>query len=140
MKNLSWLVLSLAMLSGVSMEQPQSYPLVCRGGAGTLGYNTDQGGSAVFYFARTSGPAGAGLAPGQCAWVDRAVGQSEPSCVRQSNVSVAAAWIFPGNLGGSYFNSAGAPWLRSMLSSAQFQTFQAYNPGNNCFVVTRLGP
>jgi hypothetical protein len=133
------LVLALSFATASTAFAVQSYPLVCRGGGGTLGHNSYNR-VALFYFQKASGPAGAGLAPGQCAWVDRAVGAGEPTCVMQNNVG-AASWIFPNNLGGSYHTSDAAPWLRSLLNANQFQTFQSYNPGNgNCFVVTRLGP
>lgn len=133
-----WMVLTLAVVSGLASAAPQSYPLVCRGGGGTLGYNS-QYSAALLYFQKASGPAGAGLAPGQCSWVDRAIGPNEPTCVRQQSAA-ANAWIFPGNLAASYFTSDQAPWLRTLLKSNAYQTFQVYNPGNNCFVVTRLGP
>jgi len=35
-------------------------------------------------FERSGGPATAGLEPGQCAWMDRAVSASEPNVVAQS--------------------------------------------------------
>lgn len=133
------MTLWLGVAASASMAAPQSYPLVCRGGAGTLGYNSDQGGSALMYFAKAPGPSSQGLQPGQCSWVDRAIGPNEPTCLRQANVG-GASWIFPGNLTASYFNSTQAPWLRNLLKAQNYQVFQAYNPGNNCFVVTRLGP
>lgn len=137
---LTWRKVLLAFMAGMLSKMAfgvTSYPLVCRGGGGTLGYNAR---NALFYFAKSPQPAGAGLAPGQCAWVDRAVGTNEPTCVKQANVE-AAAWIFPNQLQNSYFTSTTAPWLRSLLKSNNFQTFQVYNPGNSdCFRVTRLGP
>lgn len=126
-------------LAGAAHAAPQTYPLVCRGGAGTLGLDSASQ-SAVMYYAKSPQPAGAGLQPGQCSWVDRAIGPNEPPCLRQTAVG-AAAWIFPNQLTQSYFASQNAPWLRSLLRADQFQTFQVYNPGTgNCFVVTRLGP
>lgn len=117
----------------------RSYPMTCRGGGATLGFDSSRA-TALLYFAKASGPAGVGLAPGQCSWIDRAIGPNEPTCLAQAGV-VTAAWIFPGNLSGSYFNSTNAPWLRGLLRSDVYQTFQVYNPGNgNCFVVSRLGP
>ncbi len=142
MKTYQNIVVALGVLfgsAGVSFGA-QSYPLTCRGGAGTLGYSSTDA-AAMMYFTKTSGPAGAGLGPGQCSWADRAVGQAEPTCLRQTGVHTNA-WIFPGaQRAQSYFApSASAPWLRSLLDATKFQTFQVYNPGTGgCFVVTRLG-
>lgn len=118
---------------------PKSYPMVCRGGAGTLGYQGYGGGtSALFYFRKAPGPSGRGLNPGECAWVDRAIGAAEPTCLRHRNVEVNA-WIFPDQKHNSYFQSTAAAWIRNLLSANNYQVFQAYNPGNDCFTVTRLG-
>jgi hypothetical protein len=136
---LSAIVLGGLLTSATASAIPKTYPLVCRGGAGTLGLNS-QNSTGLFYFQKAAGPAGAGLSVGQCSWVDRAIGANEPTCLKQTGV-VAAAWIFPNNLGQSYMSSTNAPWLRSLLQAGTFQTFQVYNPGNtDCFVVTRLGP
>ena len=145
MKTLIKLTISASLLiagglaiSATSARAATSYPLSCRGGAGTLGYNsqTDQ---ALFYFTNTSGPAGQGLTPGQCAWVDRSVGVNEPTCLTQYS-PVTSAWIFPSNRSASYFSSTSSPWLRNLLEPNNFQVFQVYNPGNGgCFIVTRLG-
>jgi hypothetical protein len=118
---------------------PRSYPMSCRGGAGTLGLTTNNN-SAVFYFLKASGPAGVGLQPGQCAWLDRAIGSGEPPCIQQYNTN-GTAWIFPDRKQDSYFSSAtGEHWLRDLLSSSKYVTFQAYNPGTGaCFVITRVG-
>ena len=125
-------------LSGAALAAPPSYPLVCRGGAATLGYSGQQQ-AALFYFTKSPQRSGLGLAAGNCAWVDRAVGPNEPTCLKQSGVH-ANAWIFPNNLTASYFTSDQAQWLRNLLNANNYQVFQAYNPGDgNCFVVTRLG-
>ena len=126
-------------LLSTSAFAAQTYPLSCRGGGGTLGLISSEN-AAVFYFSKTSGPAGAGLQPGQCAWVDRAIGTGEPPCLKQSNTN-AVAWIFPAQRAQSYFSSStGEHWTRSMLDGSFYQTFQAYNPGDGgCFVVTRVG-
>jgi hypothetical protein len=141
MKNMVFaFFLGLASLILSTSASAATYPLVCRGGGGTLGYNSPQN-SAYLYFQKSSQSAGAGLAPGQCSWVDRAIGPREPTCVQQSGVS-ATAWIFPGQqIVNSYFTSDRAPWLRQLLSAGTYQTFQVQNPGNGgCFVIHRLGP
>ena len=142
--NLKLLALGAIALSAIfgadaALAAPKSYPLVCRGGGGSLGLTTD-GGAGLFYFQKASGPAGAGLGLGQCSWVDRAIGQNEPTCLRQTGV-VSAAWLFPGRMQQAYISSTNAAWMRNLIQGSNFQMFQVYNPGNTgCFVVTRLGP
>ncbi len=144
MRGLRLLSLGALLLGGLvsvaAQAVPKSYPMVCRGGGGTLGYNAEAPyRNALFYFEKASHASGNGLAAGQCAWVDRAIGPNEPTCLKQQNVS-ASAWMFPGQMSNNYFASTGAPWMRNLLKSANFQTFQVYNPGNtDCFIVTRLG-
>ncbi len=137
MKFLILIAIVLGSVVTLSTEAaPQSYPLVCRGGAGTLGYGA---GAALYYFRKAPASVGHGLNPGECSWVDRPIGAGEPPCLRQTGVQ-ANAWIFPDQLQSSYFTSQNAPWLRTLLKSHAYQTFQVYNPGQGCFVVTRLGP
>lgn len=139
-------ILSLLVLVGLmgaaaeSMAAPQSYPLICRGGGRmTLGFDSASSAS-LMYFTKAPGPAGQGLQAGQCSWADRAIGQNEPPCIRQTGVA-AQVWWFVSNTGQqSYANSQQAPWMRQMTDGSKFFTFQVYNPGNGCFVVTRLGP
>jgi hypothetical protein len=134
-KKISLLMLSLLCTFSFSLNSfaNQSYPMVCRGGAGTLGYAPYK---ALFYFTKSARPSGAGLQPGQCSWVDRAIGQNEPTCLQQSGVN-DTAWIFPANRAASYFTSASGSWLRSLLDATTYKTFKVYNPGDgNCFVVT----
>ena len=138
MKKLVLIALGICTLASVSEAAPRTYPLVCRGGSGTLGYS-GSGMTALFYFRKAPASSSHGLNPGECAWVDRAVGAAEPTCLKHRGVEVAA-WIFPDQLHNSYFSSTAAPWIRSMLKSTHYQVFQAYNPGNgDCFTVTRVG-
>jgi hypothetical protein len=118
---------------------PRSFPITCRGGAGTLRLTTMTN-NAVFNFIKSSGPASAGLQPGECAWLDRAVGAGEPSCIQQYSTN-ATAWIFPDRQQDSYFSSdTGNHWLRDLLSDSKYVTFQAYNPHSGaCMVITRVG-
>ncbi len=120
----------------------QSYPMQCRGG-GTIGLAAATR-TAVLYFGKAPNPAGSGLGVGQCAWLDRAIGAGEPPCIQQSNVD-AVAWITANNAPSStaatstHFqpNAPRSQWMRDLLSTAQFATFYAYNPGNGgCFVMT----
>lgn len=128
-----------ANLGGSSWAVPRSFPIKCRGGAGTLRLTTGTN-NAAFHFLKSSGPADEGLEPGQCAWLDRAVGEGEPSCIQQYNTN-ATAWIFPGKKEDSYFSSdTGNHWLKDLLAETQYVTFQAYNPHSRaCLVITRVG-
>ena len=136
-------LLTLATLtSTVVAAAPQSYPMQCRGGA-TIGLAASTR-AAVMYFGKAPNKASLGLGVGQCAWLDRAIGTNEPPCIQQSN-SDAVAWITANNLPSSaaatsthfQFNSSRSQWMRKLLSTSEFYTFHAYNPGNGgCFVMT----
>jgi hypothetical protein len=140
-----WIPICSLLLAGAAQAQ-QTYPLTCRGGGVansglTLGLSTIDN-SALVYYTKSPGPAPAGLQPGHCSWQDRAIGPNEPPCLRQVYPG-AVAWIFtaPNQRQNSYLSSpTGSHWMRDLLSSNSYVTFQAYNPGNGgCFVVTRLG-
>lgn len=142
MKRILFTLLAVFGLSQAVQAAPQSYPLQCRGG-GTIGLVSATK-SAVLYFGKAPHKASLGLAAGQCAWLDRAIGQGEPPCLQQTNVN-AVAWITSNNLPSStaltstHFqpNEPRVQWMRNLLSSANYQTFYAYNPGTGgCFVVT----
>lgn len=129
-------VLAAFFFSSSALWAAQSYPMSCRGGDGTLGYAPYK---AMFYFSKSSGPARNGLQPGQCSWMDRAIGPNEPTCLEQNGVN-DVAWIFPAKRAQSYFTSANGSWLRGMLDASHYQTFQVYNPGTSgCFIVTKVG-
>lgn len=143
MKQILFSILTLATLSTTATTSfgAQSYPLQCRGG-GTIGLAAATR-TAVMYFGKAPHKASLGLAVGQCAWLDRAIGAGEPPCLQQSNVD-AVAWITPNNLPSStaltstHFqpNASRSQWMRSLLSTSAYFTFYAYNPGSGCFVVT----
>lgn len=133
---------ALTLTAATTSYAAQSYPMQCRGG-GSIGLTASTR-TAVLYFGKAPNRASVGLAPGQCAWLDRAIGTNEPPCIQQAN-SDATAWITPNNLPSSTAltsthyqpNSTRSQWMRKLLSTAEFQTFYAYNPGNGgCFVMT----
>jgi hypothetical protein len=132
-------LLIVSSFSWSAWAAPRSFPITCRGGAGTLRLKTITN-NAVFHFMKSSGPASAGLQPGECAWLDRAVGAGEPSCIQQYNTN-ATAWIFPDKKQDSYFSSGAEDhWLGDLLSDSKHVTFQAYNPHSGaCIVITRVG-
>lgn len=120
----------------------QSYPMQCRGG-GSIGLSAANN-TAYMYFGKAPNKASQGLGVGQCAWLDRAIGPNEPPCIQQNAVG-ATAWITANNVPSSTAltsthyqpNSPRAQWMRNLLSSDNYYTFQAYNPGTGgCFIMT----
>jgi len=141
MNKLNFLVLAGLVFTGVA-SAAQTYPLRCRGGAGTFGLSNNGSNVpvGVFYFTKSNYPAGASgqnLSRGQCSWLDRKIGPNEPTCLQQLNVK-GAAWIFPDQIQNSYFGTQNAEWMRNMKGDVVY-TFQAYNPGNGCFIITSFG-
>lgn len=129
----------VSSFSWAASAAPRSFPITCRGGAGSLRLTTMTN-NAVFTFTKASGPARDGLQPGECAWLDRAVGAGEPSCIQQYSVS-ATAVIYPDKKQDSSFSSGLQDhWLNDLLSDSAYVTFQAYNPHSGaCMVITRVG-
>src|SRR5438309_9779916 len=61
----------------------ESYPLVCRGG-GSLEIGIAPGVTRIgFTFSKGTKPAGKGLDPGECSWVDRGMHADEPDQLSQ---------------------------------------------------------
>ena len=132
----------MVLASAASFGAPQSYPMQCRGG-GTMGLAASTR-TAVMYFGKAPNKASLGLGVGQCAWLDRAIGAGEPPCIQQNN-SDAVAWITANNMPSStaststhyQYNSARSQWMRKLLSTTEYYTFYAYNPGTGgCFIMT----
>jgi hypothetical protein len=61
----------------VAAQAPQSYPLVCRGSS-EVSVRSRPGRKLILTFKKGTRPASAGLAPGECSWVDRGMSQAEP--------------------------------------------------------------
>ena len=71
--------------SALHCTPPENHELRCRGG-GEMKLSLDEPGESGrrmlrIQFKRGSKPASAGLNPGECAWVDRAVGSDEPDTI-----------------------------------------------------------
>ncbi len=65
-----------------SMQAPETYPLVCRGSSGaTIWFKPER--RLVLKFKRGTAPAGSGLAPGECSWIDRGMYEAEPDVLVQ---------------------------------------------------------
>ena len=141
MKRFAFAILALTGVASTSFAAPTSYPMQCRGG-GTIGLAASTR-TAYMYFSKAPNKASFGLQPGQCAWLDRAIGSNEPPCIQQNN-SDATAWITANNLPSStaststhyQYNSNRSQWMRKLLSTQEYYTFYAYNPGSGCFVMT----
>jgi hypothetical protein len=95
---------------GAALAAPPDYPLWCRGTAGMASAN---GKDLVVNFRFTDHPAGEGLQPGQCSWLDRGFRPNEPLRIVDTRPSAAEARITAG-----YINE-GQEW-----------TFWIYNAGN----------
>jgi hypothetical protein len=100
----------------------RSYPLVCRGSTSLRIWMRPvrQG---LLMFDRSAGPASAGLAPGQCAWRDRAVRANEPAMV--SHTIPEGADADPPYL-----------WPAVLQDPARYWLFMVYNDGKGALVAT----
>jgi len=94
---------------------PQSYPLVCRGAASLeIGPPEPDSWEVGFTFTRGTKPAGEGLGPGQCSWVDRAMHADEPVRLYQ-------------NVEGVEFPPGKMPWFLELHSPDKYWTFMVSN-------------
>ncbi|HEX8359754.1 MAG TPA: hypothetical protein VF613_06600 [Longimicrobium sp.] len=108
--------------ASVTRMVTRSYPLVCRGSTAlrTWVRPVREG---LLLFDRSAGPASAGLAPGQCAWRDRAVSPAEPAMV--SHVVPEGADAEPPYL-----------WPAVLQDPARYWLFMVYNDGKGALVAT----
>ena len=94
---------------------PQSYPLVCRGAASLeIGAPEPSSWDVGFTFTRGTKPAGEGLAPGQCSWVDRAMHLDEPDKLYK-------------NVEGEEYPPGKKPWFLELHSPDKYWTFMVSN-------------
>ena len=112
----------------------QTYPLVCRGG-GSLVIGLAPGERNIgFVFTRATRPAGAGLAPGECSWVDRGLSSAEPDRLSQHVPDSSTSLKEGGAL---------APenrWFEELHSADKYWTFQVYNNGRGQLIATSARP
>ena len=101
---------------------PRSYPLLCRG-TRSLNVWVRPERIALLMFERSAGPASAGLAPGQCAWMDRAVRGDEPA--RLAHHVPEGADAEPPYL-----------WPDALSDPDRYWLFEVYNNGRGDLVVT----
>jgi hypothetical protein len=129
-------VASLLTFTAPSTHAAQGvFPLKCRGGGqANMKYNSVEK-TIYARFRPAPGPAGNGLAPGQCSWLDRAFRPGEPSQICQRNITKVQ--FFWGENPTRYTVEAPeAQWVYNMPHQNLFVTVNVYNEGN-CMRVVR---
>jgi hypothetical protein len=80
------------LLTSSPAQAAATFPLDCRGG-GKLSLHFAQVDETLYIrFQPAPGPSGAGLAPGQCSWVDRAFRPGEPGQICDRGVTDLNLW------------------------------------------------
>jgi hypothetical protein len=129
----------LLAMKSVAHAEPQSYPMVCRGGPNMVGEIATGSGRAMsfVYFQRGQQASSAGVLPGHCTWIDRGVGANEPAAICQQVTNARVRFtgnsllaVQPGS--NSYLGDIGNPNRNFIV--------QVYNDGAGCMRVTRVGP
>ena len=117
---------SVASVSAVAMQQPQSYQLRCRGARTEkeMQISIDKGrikgfNKLIVGFKFGTRPAPRGLDPGQCSWIDRAMRQGEPLRLEEDTPE---------------HSQSAADFLRK---TSNYWTFYVYNTGKGYFQVTK---
>jgi hypothetical protein len=113
---------------------PEDYPLVCRGGGGLVVGIAPGERNIGFIFVHGTKPAGEGLAPGECSWVDRGMYPSEPDSVSQHVEEGSESLKVGGTL---------APenrWYEELHSADNYWTFMVSNNGRGQLIATSARP
>lgn len=111
-------------------QTPESYRLVCRGGGSSVLAIAPGERNIGFVFTRGTKPAGKGLDPGECSWVDRGMSAGEPGKLSQHVEGNSSSLKVGGEL---------APenrWYEELRSADKYWTFMAYNDGRGQLIVT----
>jgi hypothetical protein len=106
----------------VTVSALADYPLVCRGDKSLTIGPVSGVGNIGFTFTRGKTPAGEGLNPGECSWVDRGMSDAEPNSLSQHIEEVI-----------------GAPkprWYEELHSSDSYWTFMVSNNGKGQLIAT----
>ena len=124
-----------AILSGRSAARtPEDYSLVCRGGPSLVMGIAPGERNIGFVFTRGTKPAGEGLAPGECSWMDRGMYPNEPDRVSQHIEEGSESLKVGGKL---------APenrWYEELHSSDKYWTFMVSNNGAGQMIATSARP
>ena len=113
---------------------PEDYPLVCRGGGDLVIGIAPGEGNIGFSFTRGTKPAGEGLAPGECSWMDRGMYPNEPDRVSQHVEEGLESLKVGGTL---------APenrWYEELHSADNYWTFMVSNNGRGQLIATSARP
>ena len=102
------------------IERPRSYPLLCRGSESLEIAFTPSIRAIGFKFTRGIKPAGEGLAPGECSWVDRGMHADEPDSLSQD---VEEGWE---SLKGGRSLPPENRWYEELRSSRKSWRFMVY--------------
>jgi hypothetical protein len=145
------LLVCVCCLAGLAFAEPQTYPMVCRGGPGMrimVNHDVDvqgiPGATAMFIYFKPAAKPGSAAPPqpGECVWMDRTLKSGEPTAlwIRAPHVEFAFQVYGDGRIAkdGRTFrlnpegNSDEAQKWRQLtdavLNGAQF-TVQVYNAG-----------
>lgn len=89
-------ILSLASLVGIQARAQETYELRCRGRGGAFAIDPIDANTVSLRFTaspRAAGATNAGLDPGTCSWVDRAINSAEPLQIHFAADSSRAAFV-----------------------------------------------
>jgi hypothetical protein len=95
--------------SSPTLAAPPDFPIWCRGVQGMASTN---GKNLIIDFRPASGPAGNGLEPGQCSWLDRSLRPNEPMRIVSEE-----------------FAPATARQIAGIINNGQTWTFWVFNVG-----------
>ena len=128
-------LLASLMMTTAANAAPQTYPLKCRPGPNTA-FNLSVTGDLRFGFTRApqaAGPYGASLARGECAWVDRPIGASEPAYfAAATGPNFKVGTMVPHALNNSfkaYLYASPQAWVMDFQQKDTVLTISVYNDG-----------
>ena len=113
---------------------PEDYPLVCRGGGGLVVGIAPGERNIGFIFVHGTKPAGEGLAPGECSWVDRGMYPNEPDSLSQHVEEGSESLKVGGTL------AAENRWYEELHSADNYWTFMVSNNGRGQLIATSARP
>ncbi|MGZ3775324.1 MAG: hypothetical protein ACXVCY_09260 [Pseudobdellovibrionaceae bacterium] len=136
------------LVTSSALATPASYPLKCRGTNSSEMMFEFSPTTAQVVFKKAPYAAPRGLAPGECAWMDRALNADEPSAIVQNPVApknmfgTTTLRYGHGPAGGNIvapligIRDPEIGWLKDLLSDKNYWLFQVYNDGSGHLIVT----